>query len=59
MAKMTEVLCECGIIFEARTADVERGWGKSCGKSCAAKDREKEIRFVNKIKGKVTSSRSR
>jgi len=56
---MTEVLCECGIIFEARTADVERGWGKSCGKSCAAKDREKEIRFVNKIKGKVTSSRSR
>ena len=40
MASMTEVKCanrECGAMFLARTADVKRGWGKFCSKSCKAK----------------------
>jgi len=26
----------CGAIFMAKKADVERGWAKNCSKSCAA-----------------------
>tara|TARA_R110000764_G_scaffold29039_1_gene68250 strand:+ start:649 stop:936 length:288 start_codon:yes stop_codon:yes gene_type:complete len=29
-----EVKCSCGNIFTARKADVARGWGKYCSKSC-------------------------
>jgi len=31
----TEVTCRCGTKFKARPADIRRGWGKSCSKSCA------------------------
>lgn len=34
--KMVERKCACGAVFLARAADVKRGWGKSCSKSCAA-----------------------
>lgn len=34
-AKATMV-CHCGQRYEARTADVKRGWGLSCSKRCAA-----------------------
>lgn len=34
-AKVTMV-CHCGQRYEARTADVKRGWGLSCSKRCAA-----------------------
>jgi hypothetical protein len=27
---------KCGTEFQARTADVKRGWGKFCSKSCKA-----------------------
>ena len=30
-------VCKCGKNFEARLADVKRGWGKYCSKSCKAK----------------------
>lgn len=37
MAHMTTVKCKCcKTSFEARTADVKRGWGKYCSKSCKA-----------------------
>lgn len=36
MPSMIERTCRCGNKFMARTADVKRGWGKSCSKSCAA-----------------------
>lgn len=37
MASMTTVKCaKCKTEFEARTADVKRGWGKFCSKSCKA-----------------------
>jgi len=29
-----EVKCDCGKTFTARRADVARGWGKYCSKSC-------------------------
>ena len=38
MASMTEVKCaKCAKTFSARTADIKRGWGKFCSKSCKAK----------------------
>ncbi|KKB61133.1 hypothetical protein WM40_25020 [Robbsia andropogonis] len=32
--------CHCGRHYEAREADLKRGWGKSCSKHCAAVRRE-------------------
>lgn len=31
----------CGAKFQARAADVKRGWAKFCSKSCKAKDQER------------------
>lgn len=28
--------CHCGRPYEARVADYERNWGRSCSKRCAA-----------------------
>lgn len=39
MKKICEV---CGKEFNAKPSDVERGWGKTCSKSCAAKLRERK-----------------
>jgi hypothetical protein len=37
MAHMTQRSCErCKKQFQARTADVNRGWGRFCSKSCKA-----------------------
>ena len=37
MPSMTKMNCKCcGKTFEARVADVNRGWGKFCSKSCKA-----------------------
>jgi len=30
------MVCHCGEEYQAREADLKRGWGYSCGKSCAA-----------------------
>lgn len=39
---MPKVNCkECKIEFIARQADLNRGWGKFCSKSCKAKEQEK------------------
>jgi hypothetical protein len=43
MASMVEVICgnkSCRKKFQARTADVKRGWGKFCCKSCKAQEQE-------------------
>lgn len=32
--------CFCGGSYEAREADIKRGWGKTCSKSCASIKRE-------------------
>lgn len=44
MASMTTVTCvnrTCGKLFQARTADIKRGWGKFCDKSCKATVQER------------------
>jgi hypothetical protein len=35
MAKV-QMICHCGNEYTAKEADLRRGWGYSCGKSCAA-----------------------
>ncbi len=35
-----QVKCRCGAVFLARVADIKRGWGKYCSKSCKAKEQE-------------------
>lgn len=41
--KMVDQTCACGKVFQARAADVKRGWAKSCSKTCAARKREREL----------------
>ncbi len=33
--------CGCGVKFQARRADVARGWGKFASKSCKARKQER------------------
>ena len=40
---MVEQTCWCGKTFQAREADIERGWAKACSKSHAAHAREKKL----------------
>ena len=47
MATMVQQVCWCGKKFEAREADVKRGWGKSCCKKHAAKARERKQQAVS------------
>lgn len=45
-----EMICHCGNQYNAKIADLKRGWGKSCSKSCAAKRRKNFLanpKFVN------------
>lgn len=34
------MVCHCGVEYQAREADLDRGWGLSCSKRCAAIRRE-------------------
>lgn len=43
MATMIEQMCWCGKTFQAREADIKRGWAKACCKSHAAHAREKKL----------------
>lgn len=40
---MVERTCWCGKKFQAREADVNRGWAKACSKAHAAHAREKKL----------------
>ncbi len=40
---MVERACWCGKKFQAREADVRRGWAKACSKAHAAHAREKKL----------------
>jgi hypothetical protein len=44
MAAMVNRICECGCgrRFEARVADVRRGWGRFASKSCKARHQEQQ-----------------
>ncbi len=44
-----EVRCiACCSLFKARTADLYRGWARSCSKACAARIREVKARKPEK-----------
>lgn len=52
MASMIKVVCnnkQCKTVFSARTADVKRGWGKFCSKSCKAIVQEKKTGQYSKF----------
>jgi len=40
---MVDRVCWCGKKFQARSADVKRGWAKACSKSHAAVARERKL----------------
>ncbi len=40
--------CGCGATFQAREADVKRGWGKFSSKACAAKFKDRSTRGRNR-----------
>lgn len=52
MPSMVEQTCRCGEKFMARVADVKRGWGKSCSKSCAASLSNKKTGNYQRFKNK-------
>lgn len=44
MSRKIDHICEeCGTHHLVRRADLKRGWGRFCGKSCAAKNRERRL----------------
>lgn len=52
MASMTKRICSnnsCKKEFEARTADVKRGWAKFCCKSCKAIVRKNELGNIGNL----------
>lgn len=40
---MVDRTCWCGKVFQAKSADVKRGWGNACSKAHAAHAREKKL----------------
>jgi hypothetical protein len=36
MSESVAMKCHCGEEYKARQADLDRGWARSCSKSCAA-----------------------
>jgi hypothetical protein len=62
-ASTQTVTCPCGNTFEAKTADIRRGWGKFCSKSCKAKEQEQRTgqhltMRVNKVRPNKSGSAS-
>lgn len=51
-AKVTRNCDHCGNQYQARAADVKRGWGLSCSKRCAGSVREGINSSFRKLKGK-------
>lgn len=46
----------CGKPFKARAADIKRGWGKFCSKSCKASKQEKS---TGQYRAHITRARTR
>ncbi len=38
-----EMICACGEHYLAKKADIRRGWGTSCSKTCAAKKKRFDL----------------
>ncbi len=54
-----KMVCHCGETYEAREADLKRGWGYSCGKSCAAIRRDFGRPKAKRIDGLKTKQAKR
>lgn len=53
MASMTQQTCQnCRTKFMARTADVNRGWGKFCSKRCKATSQERRTEQFGRLENK-------
>lgn len=52
-ARVTRACDSCKQQYQARVADVKRGWGLTCSKACASKERER----LNKVFRKLTGER--
>lgn len=46
---MVECTCPCGDKFMSRKADLKRGWGRYCSKSCAARYKSKHKKTSYKV----------
>lgn len=44
-----QMVCHCGKHYEAREADLKRGWGLSCSKSCAASRKKFRLKAAKRI----------
>lgn len=56
---MPNVNCKyCNSVFYAKQADLNRGWGKFCSKSCKAKEQEKRTGQYRDLLSSTTSYRS-
>lgn len=46
-----EMICRCGTQYFARQADLDRGWGLSCDKACAARRRDFGGKAAKRVDG--------
>lgn len=54
---MPVVICACcKKKFTARQADINRGWGKFCSKSCKARNQTSKYGYSSKIKTRKARS---
>ena len=49
--------CHCGEIYVAKEADIRRGWGLSCSKSCAAKRKTHKLKAATYSNGDEVSNK--
>ena len=52
---MVDMICYCGEAYEAKVGDLNRGWGLSCGKACAASRRNSKLPAATRVDGNAIS----
>jgi hypothetical protein len=57
MVATVQMICHCGEEYPAREADLKRGWGYSCDKSCAAKRRDFGLPRAKRVDGLKTKQK--
>ena len=54
--KKSRMLCHCGVEYDAKVADINRGWGLSCSKSCSARRKKLNLKPAKEIKESTDNS---
>ena len=44
------MICHCGTEYDARVADINRGWGLSCSKSCSGRRKKLGLKPAKELK---------